>query len=396
LKPDPVSNPADIFVRADNTVPAEADIREGGRRIDRGHLAALDGLRGAAALYVLLHHLTTYLPYPNANIAQRIIGTTFRFGHYPVDVFIVLSGFCLMIPVCRSGGTLKGGSRHFFVRRARRILPTYYAAVLVSLLLIGTILGSSTGTPWDQTMPLTWTDVVSHLFLFQDLLPNANHHINYAMWSISVEWRIYFLFPLLIVAAARMGTPAVAILTTLLSYLVLFLLRFTPINTGAWGASPAYFGLFSIGMLACDLSFGKLREFTPNRSIFLAFIGVGTIALAILSFSRYSGHLQALSLLVGLIGACLMLCMIRGYLPAVSQIFSWRPLAFLGTMGFSLYLFHPPIIQLVWIGLIRPLNLSIQAQQMVLVASAPLVVAGCYLAFLAFEKPVLRSLARKK
>ena len=57
------------------------------------------------------------------------------YGHLAVDVFIVLSGFCLMLPVARSGGALADGARGFFVRRARRILPPYFAAFTISVAL---------------------------------------------------------------------------------------------------------------------------------------------------------------------------------------------------------------------------------------------------------------------
>ena len=54
----------------------------------------------------------------------------FRHGHYAVAVFIVLSGFCLMLPVTRDpNGRLPGGFAAYLGRRARRILPPYYAAL---------------------------------------------------------------------------------------------------------------------------------------------------------------------------------------------------------------------------------------------------------------------------
>jgi peptidoglycan/LPS O-acetylase OafA/YrhL len=360
------------------------------------HLSALDGIRGLAALYVLLHHVTTDLPYGNINPIQRVLGFAFKFGHYPVDVFIVLSGYCLMIPVCRAGGILRGGAKTFFIRRAKRILPTYYAALAFSLVLIWLFLGTTTGTHWDEALPVTTKDIWTHLLLLQDLFPKINHDINYAMWSISVEWRIYFLFPLMVLAAARFGAPIVAAVTCVASYVLLALLRHTPINTDPWGVSPAYFGLFSLGMLACDMSFGKLRDHWQKPGLFVASLAVLSVTGVGLSVSPFYAHLQALSLVVGLWAACLMLCVMRGYLPWANRVFSWKPVAFLGTIGYSLYLFHPPLIQIAWTGLIRPFGFSHTAQQLLLFACTPLIVGGCYLAFLLFERPVLRWLAAKK
>ena len=50
--------------------------------------------------------------------------------------FIVLSGYSLMIPAARNGGELVGGFRRYIFRRARRILPPYYAALICSIALI--------------------------------------------------------------------------------------------------------------------------------------------------------------------------------------------------------------------------------------------------------------------
>jgi len=97
----------------------------------RVKLEFLDGLRGLAAFYVLLHHLYDPFGIPRALTYPLSI---LRFGHYAVGAFIVLSGYCLMLPIVRStDGKISGGTFHFFKRRAMRILPPYYAALILSL-----------------------------------------------------------------------------------------------------------------------------------------------------------------------------------------------------------------------------------------------------------------------
>src|ERR1035438_9577060 len=78
-------------------------------------LSFLDGLRGLAALYVVLYHTHEQFK-PGApleshfsHLAAFLTGWMEQ-GHLGVDVFIVLSGYCLMLPVARSAdGMLKGG-----------------------------------------------------------------------------------------------------------------------------------------------------------------------------------------------------------------------------------------------------------------------------------------------
>jgi peptidoglycan/LPS O-acetylase OafA/YrhL len=106
----------------------------------RLRLGFLDGLRGLAALYVMFAHVY-YLQ--SAEVGRlhwhlpRAVWLATGWaaaGRSAVAIFIVLSGFCLMIPVARSAdGTISGGVWEYLKRRARRILPPYYAAMAFSL-----------------------------------------------------------------------------------------------------------------------------------------------------------------------------------------------------------------------------------------------------------------------
>src|SRR5436190_12195808 len=101
----------------------------------------LDGLRGSACLYVLLFHASTVTTAPDSELspAMKFLLPWFGRGHYSVVVFIVLSGFSLMLPIARAGSEgLMGGFGDFMRRRSRRILPPYYAALVLSIGLIVT------------------------------------------------------------------------------------------------------------------------------------------------------------------------------------------------------------------------------------------------------------------
>ena len=89
------------------------------------HLDFLDGLRGLSALFVVLHHATGGVPREDVSRwLFRITSLLFLDGHYAVAVFIVLSGFSLMLPVVRSPDhRLRGGFLGYLKRCAWRILP---------------------------------------------------------------------------------------------------------------------------------------------------------------------------------------------------------------------------------------------------------------------------------
>lgn len=156
------------------------------------HLLFLDGLRGLAAIFVLFHHMwlqlwpQTYHLLPNGRMlfATGWLG----YGHFGVTVFIVLSGFSLALSAAKREGPTHIDNKSFFVRRARRILPPYYFALLVSCLLALTVISKATRTHWDVSLPVTLPGFLSHLLMMQDLFYVSQ--INHTFWSVALEWKL--------------------------------------------------------------------------------------------------------------------------------------------------------------------------------------------------------------
>jgi peptidoglycan/LPS O-acetylase OafA/YrhL len=171
-----------------------------------GRLAGLDGVRGLAALYVVVNHifLRTFPGYP-VDHAPFWAGW-FIYGRFAVVVFIVLSGFSLALSPARHGWRLGSVSR-FARRRARRILPAYWAALVFSL-AVAWLLVAQPG----YGVPDTRAVLVNGLLL-QNLL--TTHSPNAAFWSMAVEAQLYIGFPLLLLAARRWGAVAMVAAVTL-------------------------------------------------------------------------------------------------------------------------------------------------------------------------------------
>src|SRR5438128_290286 len=88
----------------------------------RGYLAYLDGARGCAALFVVLTHVLGFY----TDHVEGVIGfflNPFLYGHFAVDLFIVLSGFCLALSAGRLGRV--EDLVPYLRKRARRILPPF-------------------------------------------------------------------------------------------------------------------------------------------------------------------------------------------------------------------------------------------------------------------------------
>ena len=96
----------------------------------------LDGVRALAASFVVLHHvwLMSFNGFPDNN-GPWLTGWL-AYGHLAVAVFIVISGFSLTLSPSRHGYSLSEGGWGFLRRRFWRIVPPYWAALVISAALI--------------------------------------------------------------------------------------------------------------------------------------------------------------------------------------------------------------------------------------------------------------------
>jgi len=367
----------------------------------RVHLGWLDSLRALAALSVVMYHVIQIV---DTNISSYrglilVVAGPFRYGHSAVGLFIVLSGFSLMIPVTRSGGVLRGGAWKFFGRRAKRILPPYYCAIGVSLLLIYLFIGRHTGSNWDQAIPVSNFDIWTHLALIQDIF--SSRKIDNPLWTVAVEWRIYFLFPLFVLLFCKWG--GLRLVLGVLAGSLLVLLAFQQRNlTMLYGTMPQYFALFAMGMLACEIGLGhqerlcKLRERTP----WLLLWGIASVVYLALLFKWRANvspsHLFLQDAVDGGVSALLLIALSKPGPSRLRNLLSWRPLVFVGTFAYSIYLIHMPIAQVIWQYGFHPLHKGFLPTYFLMISiGLPLILGASYLFFLAFERPFLNTKKRE-
>jgi peptidoglycan/LPS O-acetylase OafA/YrhL len=387
---------------ADEPVQETRRVPDGG---PRPHLGYLDSIRGLAALYVALGHAYVSIrPQMKMELmnpwAVRFLKLT-DLGHFAVAVFIVLSGFCLTIPVARSeDGALPGGKLAFFKRRSRRILPPYYAALVLSILamwLLGAALGEQ-NRPRQPQSAFGPGDVFSHAFLVHNLSQHWMETINGPLWSVALEYQIYFLFPLVLLPVGRrfgVGAAVAAGFAIGLAPLVL------PAEWNLRWTFPWYLGLFSLGMAGAVICFdreawaNRLRVGFPWGATAGVLFGGFALAVAV-NVKVVWAVLWLTDALIGVATVSLIVFLGRTQRPSVAgrrlrEALSASYLMRLGAFSYSLYLIHMPIM-VVTSELVRETGLAPLARlglQAVIVL--PATVAIAYLFHLAFEKPFMSS-----
>ena len=371
----------------------------------RLHLSFLDGLRGLAALYVVFSHtalalLLSLSAVPHwGSAALRPLS----FGHYAVAVFIVLSGFCLMLPVAASAdGRLRGDWRSYLVRRGRRILPPYYAAFVLAALLVpvAALLRQRAGIVLASPDRLTVGNIVAHLFLVHNWNPHYFQNIDGPLWSVATEWQIYFFLPFLLLPLWRRGGLIVTLVAAFAIGLAPHFLL--PAGHNLDCACPWYLGLFALGMAGAVISTGqddRLRSICEKMPWgMLTAASVGLIAFGHFFAPRPlggdgGGSQWYMDIFCGLFSVCLLLLCSR-YAQAeeghwLTNLLKSRPAMALGAMSYSVYLFHLPVLQcLFWLLCTRHLPFG-PASAVTFLLILPVVIGVCYLFHLVFERPFM-------
>ncbi len=302
-------------------------------------IPSLDGLRALAIILVLIGHsahgLTAAgLPGPGLIYALRL-------STAGVAVFFVLSGFLitrLLTSEKERTGTIS--LRNFYLRRFFRIVPAYYTFLLVMLAVaaVGAI-----SIPRAGVLPA---------FLFTwNYSPHADGWWFGHAWTLSMEEQFYILWPAIVGALSPRWTARIAVLVIALSPILRVL------TYAVW---PAGRGLIP-AMLHTHgdaLMFGALAALWWDHPKFQRALDwcfqkkLHVLALVMLIADEYvmwrlrGGFALPVGMTVESATIALMLAWaVRHPDAAVGRILNWRPLAFVGAISYSLYLWQQAFLR---------------------------------------------------
>lgn len=169
-----------------------------------------EGLRGYLAWWVFAFHIITIAGF-SAEDYPRGIRLLVR-GEYPVDVFIILSGFVIFMLL----ETKQQKYWTFITQRFFRLYPVFIVVFILAVFAHPLRIESLNALPWDhneldglrasrwlQTDNFFWSNIVTHLTLLHSAipetwLPTASTAFVSPGWSISLEWQFYLVAPMLL------------------------------------------------------------------------------------------------------------------------------------------------------------------------------------------------------
>ncbi|MGH7786476.1 MAG: acyltransferase family protein [Candidatus Binatia bacterium] len=347
-------NTAPAHAGAGAAVPADAML---GVARSRRFFPELESLRGLAVLLVVAFHVDASVVLYNRSRPASALTSFARGGDTGVDLFFVLSGFLLSLPfIAAARGERPVSLRLYFSRRALRILPLYYAAVLAGAVLAARQLG-------DLRHALPYLFFVNGFTGTSTPLPPFSN----VWWSLATEVQFYLVLPLLLLVLRSWrgrALGAVALVAYGLAYLATvdgrlhmdtigrqFVFLLSIVGRGPLflsGIAAAWIvAVYGDRLQAALAKATWLRRGGADLVFAVVLVGLAYYLRALVDDTRINGGLSAPALPwhagSGLFWAAVVLCLVLTPLRSKAYLCN-AALARLGVLSFSIYLLHVPIL----------------------------------------------------
>lgn len=340
-----------------------------------GQFTLVEALRGLAAMWVVLFHCSEghHVEALRLAVPPALWTAVFDQGRYGVAIFFALSGFVIAHSL-RDATPTGGFLGRFVLRRALRLDPPYWLSIAV-VLAVGLVSARVGG----RAYPLpSAAGIATHLFYLQVLLDVPE--INPVYWTLTYEVQFYLVLAA-VLTAARAGAA-----------------RRRWALPGAWAAMFALAVAAALGLVATARGvfvglwpaffIGVLAYHAPrDRRAATALL---VLATAMLWSPRDGGGFSRYAAVTALV--------LAGALATgrAATALDWRPLRFLGTISYSLYLLHNTITGATGFVLHRALGSGIAADGVTLAAIVTASIAGAWLYWRLVERTAHRFSRRVK
>ncbi len=305
-------------------------------------LLHLDIIRGIAALSVFFAHFHHPISIFINNILNHTIGVNNGL-HFGVVIFIVLSGFCIHLPNAEVNNLSDILWKKYFLKRFFRVVPVLIVGILLGLLVYNISFFSESEFNIFHLVKLYFKLIVVNPFYFIGLNGPIG---NIILATVIVELWLYVTYPIVFYLARKFGLILTFFFACLL-YLIPFFCSFglqIKID-GAWLISSSYYGfliLWIMGFISAELLV-RYKKFIKNDV--LIWIALCTLYFTIGTIFKFDKLHYLLTPMLGLIVAIFLLKYeyLQIYFPNCGYLLI-KIFVYIGTISYSLYAIHLPII----------------------------------------------------
>ncbi|WP_194712684.1 acyltransferase family protein [Noviherbaspirillum soli] len=293
----------------------------------------IDGLRGIAVISVVLFHLEKKL----------VPG-----GFAGVDIFLVISGYLITFLIY---GQIRNGSfgfAAFYRRRINRIIPALFVMIAV-VLAFGLALLSPADLMRLFKGAVAAAAAVSNIYFWREYGNYFNGGVDEAAllhtWSLGVEEQFYIIWPILLLALARLRATAlfIAIVLGLLAAVAASELGVRVVASASYYLLPTRFFELMIGGALAILMFHKGAPFSYRNSTACGLAGLA-LMFGSLFFLTETVPFPGINALYPCVGTALLIASGANPRTWTARALSAKPIVFIGLISYSLYLWHWPVI----------------------------------------------------
>jgi peptidoglycan/LPS O-acetylase OafA/YrhL len=353
----------------------------------RRRLDALDGLRGLAALGVLVLHVWMFSYGDSSKPPKELLDFAIGELRLGVQLFFVLSGFLIFRPFVAAAldGARRGPSlTRYAIRRAARILPGYWLALGGSFLLLRHL---------DHPMQIEAGQLPIFLVFAENHFLETIKHLDPPMWTLAIEVSFYAILPLLGWLALKLGASRTRQTLLTLTVVAVGALCTALAYTHHWPTTLSTSLLphlveFGAGMTAAVLLHGR-GTLARRHAAALALAGIVLVVANSWWHARGIGSQDSRSLVgdaPGVLGIALVLAVLVAG-PWRARLLARGPAKWLGTISYGVYLIHFPVI----VGLRMtghwPEGDQLGRQLLTVMA---ITIPAAMVSWFAFERPAIR------
>jgi len=306
----------------------------------KGHVPALDGVRGLAIIMVLAIHFIGNVT-PRGKL-EGIICHIATYGALGVDLFFVLSGF-LITGILFDSRKKPAYFRNFYMRRVLRIFPLYYAVLLFGLVIVPLFVSQPDLNAAVRLQGWLWS-YSANIYLGiageWHALPIFSH-----FWSLAVEEHFYFVWPLVVFLCDGPRLKRSAILVACGALVLRVVMVACNVNDVAVSAlTPGRLDALSMGGLMAVIAreeggLARLTRLAP-RTLGLGFAFIVISFLFTRIFPQWKLMFHEVRQTAFAVCFCAMIVFSLTGPRIIRRIFNSRFMMFFGKYSYGLYVFH--------------------------------------------------------